>query len=79
VKTNGLVKRVSGSLGREVNWTQAYESRMRRFNLEVVFVALIALVLAIMWSFITWQAFQRSVPLSHPVSVLERIADGRER
>jgi len=29
--------------GREISWTQAHEGRMRRFNLEVLLVALIAL------------------------------------
>ena len=29
--------------GREINWAQAYERRMRRFNLEVILVGLIAL------------------------------------
>jgi hypothetical protein len=39
---------------------------MRRFNLEVVLVALIALALLIGWLFNTWEAFQKSVPLLRP-------------
>jgi hypothetical protein len=35
---------------------------MRRFNLEVILVALIALALLIGWLFNTWEAFQKSVP-----------------
>jgi hypothetical protein len=35
---------------------------MRRFNLEVVLVALIALGLLIGWLFNTWEAFQNSLP-----------------
>jgi hypothetical protein len=30
-----------------IDWAQAYEKRMRRFNLEVVLAALIALIVAI--------------------------------
>ena len=63
VKADGLIdgpKRTSvrGS------WLQAYESRMRRFNREVVLIALIALALAIAWLFIAWGAFQKSAPIS---------------
>jgi hypothetical protein len=32
--------------GREIDWVQAYEKRMRRFNMEVVLAALLALILA---------------------------------
>jgi hypothetical protein len=39
---------------------------MRRFNLEVVLVALIVLALLIGWLFNTWEAFQKSVPLMRP-------------
>jgi hypothetical protein len=52
--------------GREVSWTQSYEGRMRRFNLEVVLAALIALALLITWLFSTWEAFQKSMPLIAP-------------
>jgi len=54
----------------EISWTQAYERRMRRFNLEVVLVALIALALLIAWLFTTWEAFQKSVPLSRSWEML---------
>jgi len=68
VKANGLVDSVGRSSvkGREFSWTQRYESRMRRFNLEVVLVALMALALLIGWLFNTWEAFQKSVPLLRP-------------
>jgi hypothetical protein len=52
--------------GREISWTQSYEGRMRRFNLEVVLAALIALALLITWLFSTWEAFQKSMPLIAP-------------
>ncbi len=45
MKTNGLVctvKRTSAS-DQQLSWAQEYEKRMRRFNLTVVFVALVAL------------------------------------
>ena len=63
MKTNGLVSTAKQSLvkSRESRWTQAYDSRMRRFNLEVVLVALIALALLIAWLFTTWEAFQKSL------------------
>jgi hypothetical protein len=35
---------------------------MRRFNLEVVLVALLALWLLIGWLFNTWEAFEKSLP-----------------
>ena len=56
--------------GRETSWAQAYGSRMRRFNLEVVLAALVALAFLIVWLFSTWDAFQNSVPLSRPGSSL---------
>jgi hypothetical protein len=36
---------------REISWAHAYERRMRRFNLEVISAALIALTLLIAWFF----------------------------
>jgi len=36
---------------REIGWAQAYEKRMRRFNVEVVLVALLALILAVAFWF----------------------------
>ena len=38
----------------EISWAQAYERRMRRFNLEVISVALIALVILIELLSDTW-------------------------
>ena len=35
----------------EVSWVQAYERRMRRFNLEVIVFALSALTILIAWFF----------------------------
>ena len=79
VKANGLVGSVrpSSVKAREISWTKAYESRMRRFNLEVVLVALIALALLIGWLFNTWEVFQKSVPLLRPgrlSAAVEKIA-----
>jgi hypothetical protein len=56
--------------GREISWTQAYEGRMRRFNLEVLLVALIALALLITWLFSTWEAFQKSLMMFPVVQLL---------
>ena len=36
----------------EISWVQAYERRMRRFNLEVIVFALSALTILIAWFFI---------------------------
>jgi hypothetical protein len=45
---------------REISWAHTYERRMRRFNLEVIFAALIALTLLIAWLFIVeWALFQK--------------------
>ena len=43
---------------------------MRRFNLEVLLVALIALALLITWLFSTWEAFQKSVLMFPAVQLL---------
>jgi hypothetical protein len=43
----------------EISWAQAYEKRMRRFNLEVILVALSALTISIAWLFITWWFFSK--------------------
>jgi hypothetical protein len=68
MKANGLARTAKRTpvKGREISWTQVYEGRMLRFNLEVVLVALIALALLITWLFSTWEAFQKSVPPSRP-------------
>ncbi|HEV3064019.1 MAG TPA: hypothetical protein VGX93_01700 [Chthoniobacterales bacterium] len=36
----------------ELSWAQVYQRRMRRFNLEIISVALIALTLLITWFFL---------------------------
>jgi hypothetical protein len=36
----------------EISWVQAYKRRMRRFNLEVILLALSALTILIAWLFI---------------------------
>jgi hypothetical protein len=61
VKANGLVDAVrrASAKGREISWAQAYESRMRRFNVEVVLAALIVLAFLIVWFFSAWDAFQK--------------------
>jgi len=46
----GTTRRTSVS-GGEGSWAQAYERRMRRFNLEVISAALLALALLIEWWF----------------------------
>jgi hypothetical protein len=44
--------RPSQTRDKEVSWTQAYARRMRRFNLEVIFVALISsIILLASWVF----------------------------
>jgi ribosomal protein L4 len=49
VKGNGLLVAGGRSLARsgEIDWAQAYEKRMRRFNLAVVLAALAALAILI--------------------------------
>ncbi len=58
VKTNGLVctvKRTSVS-NQPLSWAQLYEKRKRRFNLTVVFVALVAIT----WlSTVLWHLLMR--------------------
>jgi hypothetical protein len=44
----------------EISWAQAYERRMRRFNLEVILLALSALTILTAWLFIVeWALFQK--------------------
>ena len=45
--------------GREISWTQAYERRMRRFNLQIIAVAFIALLIVIRFISIDWWIFQK--------------------
>ena len=62
VKANGLlgVAKRTSERGREINWMQSYERRMRIFNLEVILAALIALAILIVWLFTAWAAFRES-------------------
>ena len=43
----------------EISWTQAYERRMRRFNLEIIAVAFVALLIVIRFISIDWWIFQK--------------------
>jgi hypothetical protein len=49
VKGNGLLGAVGRSpvRSREIDWAQAYERRMRRFNLMVILAALAALTILV--------------------------------
>jgi hypothetical protein len=50
-RSDGATNRMA-TKGGEIDWVQAYEKRVRRFNLEVVLAALLALILAIVsWFF----------------------------
>ena len=49
----GAARRIA-ERGGEISWTKAYERRMRRFNLEVILFALIALVILIAFFLIAW-------------------------
>jgi hypothetical protein len=40
--------------GGEIGWTEAYERRMRRFNLEVILAASIFLVIVITLTVMSW-------------------------
>jgi ABC-type methionine transport system permease subunit len=42
-----------------IGWVTEYQRRMRRFNLEVIFAALIALTILIAQIFIEWWAFSK--------------------
>jgi hypothetical protein len=41
----------------EINWVQAYEKRMRRFNLEIIFFALVSLAILTTWLLLGLRAF----------------------
>jgi len=50
-RSDGAANRTA-TKSREIDWAQAYEKRMRRFNMEVVLAALLALILVIVsWFF----------------------------
>ena len=59
MKGNGLIAAARGSPVKdgEISWAQAYERRMRRFNLDVILFAFFALTLLINWLIIAWWAF----------------------
>jgi len=65
------VKGLFGASGRtpvgggKISWTQAYDRRMRKFNLEVVLAALIALMILITGLLITLEAFH-NIHRPHP-------------
>ena len=64
MKANGLVgtARRTPVMGGETSWTQAYEKRMRRLNLEVIVLALSALAILTAWWFIVeWAFFKMAV------------------
>jgi len=45
-RSDGAANRTE-TKGKEIDWVRAYEKRMRRFNVEVVLAALLALILAV--------------------------------
>lgn len=61
VKVDGI----SGAVRRtpvmveETSWAKTYQKRMRRFNLEVVVLALGTLPILIAWIFVAWWAFSK--------------------
>jgi hypothetical protein len=61
-----MPSRISGVRGEETSWVQEYERRMRRFNLEVIVLALSALAVLTAWWFIAeWAIFQMVVLSRH--------------
>ena len=58
IALNGAARRYSAKVG-EISWAQAYEKRMRRFNLEIISVALIALLIVVRIISIDWWTFQK--------------------
>jgi hypothetical protein len=58
IALNGRARRCPARDG-EISWTQAYERRMRRFNLEIISVAIIALLIVIRFISIDWWIFQK--------------------
>jgi hypothetical protein len=48
-----------GEMKIHASLTQAYERRMRRFNLKVIFAAVVALTIVIAQLFIAWRAFPK--------------------
>ena len=56
IPLNDAARRYPG-VNREISWGQAYERRMRRFNLEILSAAVIALLIAIRFISIEWWTF----------------------
>jgi hypothetical protein len=53
----GVPRRIPAK-GEEINWLQSYEGRTRRFNTEVIVLALSALAILTGWWFIAeWACF----------------------
>jgi hypothetical protein len=77
MKANGWVHTARGSPmnGTQINWAEAYERRMRAFNLESVLYASISLVIFIILTVIDWWAFRASVtPLPRPAWAVLRFS-----
>ena len=58
IALNGAARRYPARDGK-LSWGQLYERRMRRFNLEIISVALIALLIVIRFISIDWWTFQK--------------------
>jgi hypothetical protein len=58
IALNRVARRYPAKDG-EVSWAQAYQRRMRRFNLEIISVAVIALLIIIRIISIDWWTFQK--------------------
>ena len=63
LKANPLLGWAKGSSENDVDWMQSSKRQMRRFNLEVILAALIALTISIVLLLTAWEAFQKSMPL----------------
>src|SRR5205823_14291238 len=66
VKANPLLGWAKGTSENDPDWMQSYKLQMRRFNLEVILAALIALTILIVLLLTAWEAFQKSMPFVHP-------------
>jgi hypothetical protein len=64
VKANGLAGAARGISEAGGQSIQAYERRMRVFNLGVILVALIVLMILIEWLSTAWLAFEKSLGLT---------------
>jgi hypothetical protein len=70
LKANPLLGWAKGSSENDVDWMQSYKRQMRRFNLEVILAALIALTISIVLLLTAWEAFQKSMPLGILLNLL---------